>query len=191
MKTKVYHITEEKRLKARREPGCSDDREVRRITVRRMAAYLYTSMYLSFGWELEQTTVPVSRPIYTELCFSRKDNIHDPAAALSLWRQFDAAVGEIEAQERIQTGCTRKAVLFGFAGVAMLAAAFLISHLAAPAFLPALLLWLGMGICASAFFFYCAIYKCRADEFAENLCENYQKIYTLCQQAAGLLTAKA
>ena len=73
-------------------------------------------------------------------------------------------------------------------GVAMLAAAFLVSHLTVPSVLPALLLRLGMGVCASAFFFYCAIYKRRADEFAENLCENYQKIYTICQQAAGLLT---
>ena len=50
---------------------------------------------------------------------------------------------------------------------------------------------LGVLTCSLAFFFYCAIYKRRADEFAENLCENYQKIYTLCQQAAGLLTAEA
>ena len=167
------------------------DCEVRRITVRRMAAYLYTSMYLSFGWELEQTNVPVSRHIYTELCFSRKNNIRDSAAAQRLWRQFDAAVGEIEAQERIQTGCTRKAVLFGFAGVVLLAIPFFAKWFAVSQTFQTLMVLLGALTCGSAFFFYCAIYKRRADEFAENLCENYQKIYTLCQQAAGLLTAEA
>lgn len=167
------------------------DREVRRITVRRMVAYLYTSMYLSFGWELEQANVPVSRPVYTELCFSRQKNIRDPAAAQSLWRQFDAAVGEIEAQEQVQSGCTRTAVLFGLAGVVLLAAAFLVSWLAASSVLQTIFVWLGAGICASAFLFYCAIYKRRADEFAENLCENYQKVYTLCQQASAAQTQGA
>ena len=38
-----------------------------------MAAYLYISMYLNFGWELKQTTVPISRLSYTDLCSSRFD----------------------------------------------------------------------------------------------------------------------
>ena len=168
------------------EPSVTDC-EVRRITVRRMTAYLYTSMYLSFGWSLEQTSVPVSRPIYIELCFLRKNNVRDSGNSQNLWREFDAAVGEIEAQERIQTSCTRKAVLFGLSGIVLLAIALFTKWFAFFQALQMLVALAGVLICSSAFFFYCTIYKRQADEFAENLCENYQKIYTLCQQTAELL----
>lgn len=161
------------------------NQEVRYVTVRRMTAYLYTSMYLSFGWTLEETTVPVGSPVYTRLRFTRPKSIRDPASTLALWRQFDAAVGEIEAQERIQSGCTRKAVLFGFTGFAFLAVSFFVPWFTAPSFLHTLLSCLGLIICACAFLFYCAIYKRRSDEFAENLCRNYQTIYQVCAQAAA------
>lgn len=162
------------------------NREKRTITVRRMVAYLYTSMYLSFGWRLEEAAVSVSSPIYTELCFSRDKNIRDSAGAQSLWRQFDAAVGEIEAQERVQAGCTRTAVLFGITGIALLVAAFLVSRLLAATVLRTVLIWTGSAICASTFLFYCAIYKRRADEFAEHLCRNYQTIYEISREATAL-----
>lgn len=169
--------------------GSMDSFEYKRMTVRRMTAYMYTSLYLSFGWTLEHTSVPVSKPVNISLCFKRQRETAVSVSARKLQREFDAAIGEIEAQERVQEACTRLAVLFGLFGVLLLAAAMALSKLfLISGAVQITLVVLGLVICGAAFFFYCAIYKRRADEFAADLCAKYSEIYRIGTQAAAIIS---
>lgn len=163
-----------------------DNREIRRVTVRRTTAYLYASMYMSLGWTLVQTNVPVSRPVYVQLFFARDKNLRDCATVQKLWRQFDEAVGTIEAQERLQDASTRKAVLYGGTGAVLVLVPPFLKALFCSSLWQMILLFSGILICASAFLFYCILYKRRADEFSIDLCKKYQDAYQISKEAERL-----
>ena len=134
--------------------------------------------------------MPVSTPVSITLFFSRPKNPAPTVVETRLQREFDAAVGEIEAQENIQEACTRLAVWFGLVGVALLASPLIARYITIAAQVQAVLSMLGVIICATSFVFYCAIYKRRADEFAVDLCQKYDEIYKIGKKAAELSPQK-
>jgi len=161
--------------------------EYKEVTADRDKEGVYADGYPNFGWQLEDSSVPIFGMTSVSLKFKRDRKIMNKAELSRLQRQFEINLDEIEKLEQSKT-TTANIVAFtvGLASTALMAGAtfaFLAGMiplciiLAVPAFAG----W------ALSYYSFVKIRNKRIATIAPLLEQRFDSVYEICEKAHGLL----
>ncbi len=162
--------------------------EYKSVTVRREMEPVYADSYPSFGWELENTAVPLAGVSMVAMKFKRDRKIRNKAELTRLQRQFEALTNEIASLESSKViGASTAAYIIGVVGTAFMAGSVfaylggmipLCIILAIPAFVGWIL----------PYFCFISISKKKSGKVEPLIDHKYDELYAVCEKATALLT---
>lgn len=161
--------------------------EYKEVTVSRELETIYADNYRNFGWELENTSIPLSSITSVCMKFKCDRKLRSKAEITRLQRQFDSLAKEIMSLEQSKTiGAATIAYVIGIVGTACMAGSVfayledmlpLCIILAVPAFI-------GWVI---PYFCFLRISRRRAEKLEPIIDQKYDEIYEVCEKASSML----
>ena len=161
--------------------------EYKELVVDRDKEGVYADGYPNFGWQLENSAVPIFGLSSVSLKFKRDRKIRNKAELTRLQRQFESNVSEIEKLEQSKTTTAMiTSFSIGLIGTACMAGsvfAFLggMIPLCIVLAVPALIGW------ALPYFSFIRLRNKRTEKIAPLIEQQYDSIYEVCEKAHGLL----
>ncbi|HML37207.1 MAG TPA: hypothetical protein PKA19_07295 [Bacillota bacterium] len=162
--------------------------EYKDVTVKQEIEAIYSDCYPNFGWELENTSVPLAGIGTITMKFKRDRKIRNKAELTRLQRQFDSLAGEIVTLEHSKViGAATAAYVIGVTGTAFMAGsvfAFLADMLPLSIVLaiPAFIGWV------MPYFCFTKIRRNKTAKVEPLIDQKYDEIYEVCEKANSLLS---
>ena len=161
--------------------------EHQELTVNKNVAFLYAQVYLDFGWEIEKATTPIFSIGKAILRFKRPAVSCNNPNMTRLQREFELAIGEIEALEQARSkSASIPSILVGVAGSIFVAVALITGLYGLPEFTLPLML-IGFLGCILSLFCYLWIYRKKTAETDTELWKKFAEIHRISHQAVQIL----
>ena len=161
--------------------------EYKDVSVKRGSEPLYIDGYASFGWTLEDSSIPLNSINSVILKFKRNRKIINKMELTRLQRQFDACVSEIDKLKLSRT-IAASAVAYG---LGLVGAGFIVGAVFAglAGMLPLTIILSIPGLIGFVlpYFLYLHIHKKKTEAITPLIDQKYDEIYDVCEKANSLL----
>lgn len=163
--------------------------EYTEITIKQFVSTLCVDGYVNFGWELERTSYPASKPDSVELKFKRDRKNRKNTKLAQLQQKFEECLTEVSKLEASKNNvATLYAMVVGIIGTAFMTGAVfaIVSNMIPLGVVLAVPAFIGWGL---PYFIYKKMLKQQTAKITPTLDQKYDEIYAVCENANTLLHA--